>query len=254
MTASQNERTFADVERLASMDNYSKSRPLSADKNPNRNIETRKATSSGTSIVPKVILDGGCVCLGSGTVVDTENIKRQICALSHLLRSRASVLGTIFGNLYEGESQFCSPREGGSEQQESVERSSQLSKISIEKLDSIVANLMTNPAPFVTRLFVRTFLQMSPSTSTMCEMLRTYTSCMAKPKINLWSAMRHFDVEMGPVEIATTYRRFLGSVVRQLSLCLSKESSFDPRYCYKLGRYGKLKPKTDDERTIESIR
>ena len=246
LCAIQNERTLADIERLASIGTYSKSQPLSADKSPVKNIG--KTSSS------KEFCNTDCVCVVSTAVFDQENIRRQFFVLLHLLHSQTSVLGSIYGRLYEGEPHVYHSHEGGSERQESAERSSQISRICVEKLDLMIGNLLTNPAPFSTRFFVKTLLKMPSSTLKMHEVLRNYISCTLNPEVNFFNLTDRFDVEMGTIETAATYRRFLGSVVRQLSLCLSKESSVDPRFCYKIGRFAKVKVKSEDERTIESIR
>ena len=226
----QSERTLADVERLASVVNPSK--------DPSRNSRVGKSAKAGDTSASSEIQNSNCVCAISLTRMNKENIKRQVCLLTHLLYSKSSVLCTIFGNIPKGDSK----------------RDSQQSKIYIEKLDALVGNLMTNPVPFVVRAFVETLLKLSSSTVDICNILRNYISCTVNPELNLLKLTGQHYVGMSAFEIATAYRGFLGSTVRQLSLCLSRESNVDPRYSYSIGRYAKSKGMTEEEKTLESIR
>ena len=250
----QSERTLADVERLASVVDSSKNRRPFAFKDPSRNPKVGKSAKAGDMSASSEIQNSGCVCAISLTRVNKENIRRQVCLLSRLLCSKSSVLFTIFGNLLRGESNLHNPLERELQQQKSTKRGPQQQKICIEKLDAIVGNLMTNPVPFVVRAFVKTLLRLSSSTADICEILRNYISSTVNPEFNLLKLIGHHYEGKTAVEIAEAYRGFLGSTVRQLSLCLSRESNVDPRYCYSIGRYAKLKGKTEEERTLESIR
>lgn len=266
LVLSQEEKTIADVERLASLCNDSiKGQTMEGNpskdpnKNPNKISKTRPFGNKGSDFPPSSGATNesrpdSCACLVDLCKVNMDNLKRLLYTLRPILFSKRSLLGTILGNPCEGDSQLFFISEGGSQQQAStrVEGSSICSKMSIEKLDSIVSNLMLNPVPFATHFVVISLLQMSHSK--VSDVVRTFLDCSPNPEISLLNVIGCRDFEPGIIETAVTYRRFLGSVVRQLSFCLSKESNVDPKYCHKIGRYSKMKMIDEDERTMESIR
>ena len=256
---SNDARTLAEIEKLASMgNNHAKTQTVfSADKNLTDSLGTGKyesrAVPENSASFANVNLSSDCECCNFRRV-NSENLKRLFTVVPILLHSKDALFATIFGDLCRGGSDAQGAREGGSQQHPSSERGLHPSKMSIEELDAITGNLMLNPVPFATRFFIKTLLQLSTSASTTHEILRNYIDCTPNPEVSLSRVLEHRDSVLGAMEIASMYRRFLGSVVRELSLCLSKESNVDQRYCYKIGRYAKLKTRNEDERTIESIR
>lgn len=246
------ERTLADVERLASMDSDAVRGACGGDGKRPGVIARAYETKGNDSTVSAGASPAICICpIAELSKINRGNLKKLLSILPTLLHSKASLLGTIFGNPYEGP--LCTPCKAS---QQGRDNNSLPYKISIEKLDAVVGSLMLNPVPFASRYLVRTLLQTlsTPNASKNSEILRSYFNYTPNPELDLLRMISDHSGSGEAVEVAATYRRFLGSVVRQLSFCLSKDDNVDPKYCHKIGRYAKVKVKNDDERTMESIR
>ena len=117
--------------------------------------------------------------------------------------------------------------------------------LSAEELDIIISNLMSNAIPSVVRTFVNTLLQMFRMSKSPDCSLANY--CFV-------------GTDLGPISqdldfvILETYKRFLSSVVRQLSLCLSKDNSVDSGLRHRIGQNAKSKEQSEGERILKSVR
>ena len=117
--------------------------------------------------------------------------------------------------------------------------------LSGEELDIVISNLMSNAIPLVVPTFVNTLLQMFRMSKSPDCILANY--CFV-------------DTDLRPISrdldliILDTYKRFLSSVVRQLSLCLSKDNSVDSGLRHRIGQNAKSKEQSQGERILKSIR
>lgn len=117
--------------------------------------------------------------------------------------------------------------------------------LSAEELDIVIANLMPNTIPSVVRTFVNTLLQMFKASKSPDLLLTNY--CFVD------TDLRPISLDLDSV-ILEAYKRFLSSVVRQLSLCLSKDNSVDSGLRHRIGRNAKSKERSESERVLKSVR
>ena len=172
-----------------------------------------------------------CQCADKLKDISAPTLKRFHYTLSMLADNwwsvAASVLGVSFGDLQNSKSTCI---------------------LSTEKLDAFVASIISNPFPLVLETFLKCIQREFPVDVSLSEILSAFTKPLPMSFEQI-SAGYPSDRLVLPV-----CKRFLSSVVRQLSLSLSKNSAVDGSLRFKIGRHAKRKEENEEERVIKSIR
>ena len=222
-----------------SLDDFERLALLAADRARDRTsaigYESMASPNTATSSVTKqnVVLDK-CTCLDQISSMSEQQARTFIWIISVLTSMDGSVLGTIYGSPCEG----------------AVRKSA--GGMDIEGFDQVISHLMSNPVPCVVRTFVVTLLDLFSTQNINAGFAAKFAQ--STQEINSVHVLKREHSLTRDAEIIGTYRRFLSSVVRQLSLFLSKERNSDSRLRHKIGRFAKLMEDNVDERAMKRIR